>query len=208
MSRADREEAGPSMSNLRPLQPDEIENFEELFGEIAAMAGFIPNSLLTMARRPELARGFNALATAALRVGTVDDALKAMVAHVSSSAAGCLYCEAHTAATAVGRGVSDDRIAAIWDFERDARFSEAERAALRLARDAAQVPNAVTPAHFEALHEHFDDGQIVELVGVIATFGFLNRWNDTFATTLEEHPMKVAERTLTERGWAAGKHGA
>ena len=195
------------MSNLRALEPDEIEQFDELFGELAALAGFVPNSLLTMARRPNLVRAFNGLAMAALRDGTVDDALKAMVAHVASAAAGCRYCEAHTAATAAGRGVDDNRLAAIWDFEHDERFTDAERAALRLARDAAQVPNVVTPAHFDALHEHFDDGEIVELVGVIATFGFLNRWNDTFATTLEEHPTNVAERTLAERGWAAGKHG-
>lgn len=196
------------MSNVRPLDPEEIEEFDELFGELVALAGFVPNSMLTMARRPNLARGFNALAIAALREGAVDDALKAMVAHMSSAAAGCLYCEAHTAATASGRGVEDSRIEAIWEFERDARFTGAERAALRLARDAALVPNAVTPAHFEELHEFFDDGEIVELVGVIATFGFLNRWNDTFATTLEQHPTMVAERALAGRGWQAGKHGA
>ena len=194
------------MSNVSPLEPDEIEDFDELFGEIALMTGFVPNSLLTMARRPGLTRGFMALTTAALREGTVDDALKAMVAHMASAAAGCRYCEAHTAAIANGRGVTDDRIAAIWDFEHDPRFSDAERAALCLARDAAQVPNAVTPAHFDALHEHFDDGEIVELVGVIAMFGFLNRWNDTLATTLEKHPLAVAERTLTKRGWSVGKH--
>jgi uncharacterized peroxidase-related enzyme len=196
------------MSNVRPLDPEEIEEVDELFGELVALAGFVPNSMLTMARRPNLARGFNALAIAALREGAVDDALKAMVAHMSSAAAGCLYCEAHTAATASGRGVEDSRIEAIWEFERDARFTGAERAALRLARDAALVPNAVTPAHFEELHEFFDDGEIVELVGVIATFGFLNRWNDTFATTLEQHPTMVAERALAGRGWQAGKHGA
>ena len=196
------------MSNLRPLRPDEIDDFDDLFGELAALAGFVPNSLLTMARRPNLARAFNVLAIAALREGTVDDALKAMVAHMTSTAAGCLYCEAHTAATASARGVDDGRLGAIWEFEYDPRFSDRERAALRLARDAGQVPNAVTPAHFDDLRAHFDEGEIVELVGVIATFGFLNRWNDTFATALEDHPGSVAERTLTERGWTPGKHAS
>lgn len=196
------------MSNLRPLSPDEIDEFDELFGELVAMAGFVPNSMLTMARRPGLARGFSALATSALREGTVDPALKAMVAHVSSAAAGCRYCEAHTAATATKLGVEDARIAAVWDFEHDARFDGAERAALRLARDAGQVPNLVTSDHFDELLEHFDEGEIVELVGVVATFGFLNRWNDTFATTLEDGPQAVAARTLTARGWDVGKHGA
>ena len=120
------------MSNLRPLRPDEIDDFDDLFGELAALAGFVPNSLLTMARRPNLARAFNVLAIAALREGTVDDALKAMVAHMTSTAAGCLYCEAHTAATASARGVDDGRLGAIWEFEHDPRFSERERSRAHL----------------------------------------------------------------------------
>jgi len=61
--------------------------------------------------------------------------------------------------------------------------------------------------HEPPLKRHFDDGQIVEIVATIALFGYLNRWNDTMATDLEAHPAKVAERTLGEAGWEAGKHG-
>jgi hypothetical protein len=46
----------------------------------------------------------------------------------------------------------------------------------------------------------------VEIVGVIAVFGFLNRWNDTFATPLESEPIEVGERLLAPRGWSAEKH--
>ena len=44
------------------------------------------------------------------------------------------------------------------------------------------------------------------IVGVIAAFGFLNRWNDTMATPLEDEPIEVGERLLAKRGWSAGKH--
>jgi alkylhydroperoxidase family enzyme len=53
-------------------------------------------------------------------------------------------------------------------------FSDAERAALRLARDSA-VPNATTPAHFEDLRRHYSERQIIDLVAAISLFGFLNR---------------------------------
>jgi len=41
---------------------------------------------------------------------------------------------------------------------------------------------------------------------VISTFGFLNRWNDTMGTPLEEEPLAVAAKFLAPRGWSAGKH--
>ena len=46
----------------------------------------------------------------------------------------------------------------------------------------------------------------MELVAVVALFGFLNRWNDTMATALEAGPLAFAERQLGARGWTAGKH--
>jgi hypothetical protein len=61
--------------------------------------------------------------------------------------------------------------------------------------------------HFDALGEHFTPRQITQIVAVISAFGFLNRWNDTVATTLEELPTTFAERELSPAGWQLGKHG-
>lgn len=36
--------------------------------------------------------------------------------------------------------------------------------------------------------------------------GFLNRWNDTMATPLEEEPIEVGEKNLARSDWAVGKH--
>ena len=101
----------------------------------------------------------------------------------------------------------DDKIAAIWEFETSALFSEAERAALRLAMKASVVPNAAEEDDFGALRKHFNDAEIVEIVASIALFGYLNRWNDTMATELEEVPSNVAMRTIGPVGWRPGKHG-
>ncbi len=59
---------------------------------------------------------------------------------------------------------------------------------------------------FLALRKHWSEEQIVEIVGVIAVFGFLNRWNDTMATPLEEEPVAVGETFLAAHGWSVGKH--
>jgi AhpD family alkylhydroperoxidase len=160
-----------------------------------------------MARRPEILGAFSELITRIWRTGTVPVGLKPLVAIVASTAAGCRYCQAHETVDAKMRGVDEDKITEIWDFERSPRYSEAERAALRFARDASVVPNAVTPAHFEDLRRHWDDGEIVEILAVVGLFGFLNRWNDSMATDLEEIPTAFAGRTIGSHGWEPGKHG-
>lgn len=98
------------------------------------------------------------------------------------------------------------KVEAVYEFETSHLFSAAERAALRLARDAGVVPNASTPEHFAELKRFYSDPQIVELVSVISLFGWLNRWNDTMATELEEEPLTFAGEHLATHGWQAGKH--
>jgi len=85
-------------------------------------------------------------------------------------------------------------------------FSDAERAVVGLALAAGQVPNGAEQSHFDALKAHFSHRQIAQIVAVISTFGFLNRWNDTVATALEDVPIAFGESHLQETGWALGKH--
>jgi uncharacterized peroxidase-related enzyme len=196
------------MANMRPLPREEHPELEELFRLYDETMGFVPNSLFTMARRPEILRAFSDLITQIWRTGTVPVRLKPLIAIVASKAAGCRYCQAHEAVDAKMRGESDERIAAIWNFERSPLYFDAERAALRFARDASLVPNEVTPAHFEELWKYWDEGEIVEILAVVGLFGFLNRWNDSMATNLEDTPMEYASRTLGA-GWGGpGKHRA
>ncbi|MDX1649992.1 MAG: carboxymuconolactone decarboxylase family protein, partial [Myxococcota bacterium] len=92
------------------------------------------------------------------------------------------------------------------EFETHPAFDDRERAALALARDAAAHPPAVDDGHFEALRRHFDEDAIVELVAVIALSGFLNRFNDTMAKTLEDEPLAFARARLAASGWEPGAH--
>jgi AhpD family alkylhydroperoxidase len=140
--------------------------------------------------------------------GEVDRGFKRLVAHVTSRAAGCRYCMAHTAGGALRFGVEDAKLAAVWEYRTSPLFSEAERVALDFALAAAAVPNDVTDELFAELRRHWSEGQVVEIVAVIAAFGFLNRWNDTMATPLEDEPLAVGEKYLARGGWHAGKHGA
>lgn len=196
------------MAHLRPLEISEIEDPEirERFEHYHDTRGFTPNSIRTMARRPNIVKGFMALNQAVLYEGTVPEELKMLVSLVSSYAAGCLYCQSHMANLSHLYKASDEKIAAIMEYETSDAFTDAERAALDLAYKAAQVPNMATQTEFDELKKHFDNGQIVEIVASIALFGYLNRWNDTMATTLETLASERAERLLGPKGWTAGKH--
>jgi uncharacterized peroxidase-related enzyme len=195
------------MAHLPPLPWDATPQFRERFEHYQRTRGFVPNSILTMQRRPAIAAAFMDLNRAVLYEGTVPEELKMLISLIASQAAGCRYCQAHMTNLASIYKASDAKIRALWEFETSGEFSAAERAALRLAYKAALVPNEASQADFAELKRYFDDGQIVEIVASIALFGYLNRWNDTMATELEEHAQRVAERAIAPVGWTAGKHG-
>lgn len=195
------------MPHLDPLPWEASPQFRERFQHYQDTRGFVPNSILTMQRRPAIAQAFLDLNRAVLYEGTVSEELKMLVSLVTSQASGCRYCQAHMTNLASIYKASDAKIRAVWDFETSALFTPAERAALRLGYHAALVPNEASEQDFAELKQHFDDGQIVEIVATIALFGYLNRWNDTMATTLETRAVEVAERAIAAVGWSAGKHG-
>ena len=195
------------MAHLKNAEAAQLAEVADELALATAAMGFEPNSLKIMAHRPDLLRGFLALSAAVLGPdAALAPDLRQMIAHVASTAAGCNYCQAHTAHVAHERGVADEKIAALWSYETDPQFSEAERAALALAQAGASHPNGARQAHFDALQKHYSDAEICEIVAVIATFGFLNRWNDTLATALEDSPLAYAESHLVGNGWKPERH--
>src|ERR1041385_5724964 len=192
---------------IAPLPPEHSPELKDQFESMQRNLGFIPNSILIMQRKPKLAKALAQL-TAAIwdPEGKVDRGLKRLIAHVASRTAGCQYCMAHTAGGALHFGVEEKKVAAICDYQTSPLFSPAERAALDLAVAGASVPNAASDDLFVAMRKHWSEKQIVEIVGVIAMFGFLNRWNDTLATPLEDEPIEIGEKFLASHGWTPGKH--
>ena len=190
-------EKGTGMSRITPRRRDE-----------APALGFVPNSFFVMARSPGIMRAFSRLSREVIGVpGKAPLPLKRLVAHMASRSAGCQYCSAHTAESAAEiDGVPAEKIEAIFEYETSPLFTDAERAALRMAQSAATVPNAVTDRDMDALKTHFDEDQIVELVAAVCLFGWLNRWNDTMATGLEERPLAFGDKHLAKSGWVPGKH--
>jgi len=196
------------MALVRPLEENEFDpDLLEFVQFFKGPLGVIPNSVRTMARRPAIAKAFTDLNIAVMKCeGAVTPEFKRIIGYVTSYVSGCRYCQAHTILGSQRFGSSEDRLNDVWNFADSTHFTDAEKAALVFAHAAALVPNAVTDEIGEKLHEHWEEDDIVEIMAVIALFGYLNRWNDSMGSALEELPIEAGEKYLGNTDWEVGKH--
>ncbi len=196
------------MPLVQPLSPDHSQETKQLAKFFNETLGFCPNSVLTMQHRPAISKAFINLNKAVMaNKGRVTSALKRMIAWVSSNTTGCRYCQAHAIRAAERYGAEQEQLDNIWEYRTHPAFSEAERAALDFSLAASQVPNGVDENIQKRLHQHWNEGEIVEMLGVISLFGYLNRWNDSMGTSIEKDAVESGEKYLSKHGWTQGKHG-
>ena len=76
---------------------------------------------------------------------------------------GCVTCQS---ARLAAETVPEDQATGVWadDFASNPAYTPAERAAVEFAERMAVDHHAIGDAEIEALHEHFDDGEILELM--------------------------------------------
>ena len=113
---------------------------------------------------------------------------------------------AHNAGGSLRSGIQEEKLAAVWEFRTSPLFDARERVAIEFAVAAAAQPNDVSDELFARMKQHWSEGEIVEITALIAYFGFMNRYNDTLATPLEEEAIHVAEKHIAKHGWKLGKH--
>ena len=183
---------------LREMFPE----FEELFKAVEGSMGYLPNAYLGMAKRPELLKSFSGLIMTIFTQEGLNPGLRQLIALASSLSSGCKYCQAHTSHGAERSGIDHQKIAEILKYKDSALYSESEKAVLDLAFAAGATPNRSSKEHFIELKKHFSDELITDIVSVISIFGFLNRWNDTLGTKLEDVPKDFIEEKLMPLGWS------
>lgn len=195
------------MPLVSPLSPDHDHEVAELATFFNETLGFCPNSVLTMQRRPAIARAFIELNKAVMEnQGRVTSEQKRLIGYLTSANTGCNYCQAHTILAAKRYGGSEERLTSIWSFRTSELYTEAEKAAFEFALAASSVPNAVDETISREVNRYWTEDEIVEILGVISLFGFLNRWNDSMGTTMEKGAIEAGEAYLGQTDWSVGKH--
>ena len=189
---------------LKDIKDPEIKKLVNFFNETL---GFCPNSVLTMLRRPNLAKSFVKLNMAVMENhGELTSEFKRLIAFISSNTTGCRYCQAHTIRAAERYGATADRLLNVWDFKNHDSFTKAEKAALQFTQEASSIPVTIDPVTEKNLKLFWSEDDVVEIMGVIALFGYLNRWNDVMGTTIETDAISSAQEFLEGIHWEIGKH--
>lgn len=97
---------------------------------------------------------------------------------------GCSFCVDMHFKEAVAAGESPERLNMVGAWREATVFTEAERAALELAEQATRIADGgvVTDEAWQAAQKHYDEEQLIALVGVIALINAYNRINATVRT--------------------------
>lgn len=107
---------------MNPALRDEMQFFK-------GPLGVIPNSVRTMAHRPEIARAFTALNVAVMTSNSgVTPEFKRLLGYARSFASGCMYCQAHMILASERFGASEAGLNDVWNFNDSPHFSDAEKA--------------------------------------------------------------------------------
>jgi alkylhydroperoxidase family enzyme len=108
--------------------------------------------------------------------GVCDHAIKELCRLYVSQAVNCNYCGNQRSVKAQQQGLLEDDVKDLLDFDRSARFTPRQKAALRLA-EAITWGLESTDELWNGLNENFDTASIVELGFFIGLTMGQQRWN-------------------------------
>lgn len=188
------------MSRIKAKHIDELPELRELLLQGADTMGFLSEDGLIMAYCPDMLKGSGHMISSILGNGKIEPALKRMIGFIVSQSSGCQYCSAHTSFTAIKHGIEKEKLDAIWEYSTSELFTSKEKAALQLAYHSSMIPNQSSNDDFKELHKYYSTEEIVELVFTISLYSFLNTFNSTIQTTIEEKPLSVFSQIKKRNG--------
>jgi alkylhydroperoxidase family enzyme len=189
-----------SAVTFESLQP----TYGPMLGLVREMIGLVPNCDLTLEIWPPGFRTYNLLVPNLLNMpfGLIGKpALKRRVAlgmYVSSRAAGCMYCSAHTCSFALRRGVGTDVLSG--------HYAPVEAAVASLAEDVSSVPAALDARQVAELTAQLGGVELERIVHGIAMMGFLNKFMDAMGIPLESGAIDDVQDLIGVTGWHVGHH--
>ena len=178
------------MSRISRLDRNEVAaDIAELFDQVFAQRGNVPNMFRVMAHRPEIFSTMQAHFAAVLNTGTVPTRLKELIIVRTSQLNQTPYCLASHTILARKLGWSDEQLANLAGWSQRNDFTAAEKAAIRLAETVTRDAHSLSDEQFAELRTHYSEGEIVELLCAIGLFNYFNRFNDA----LRMEPTKPGE---------------
>src|SRR5215217_5716687 len=110
-------QSGNRSARMTPLPPEHSPELREEFASFLQTLGFVPNSVLTMQRKPKLVRAFVQMQRAIWDPESkVDRGFKRLIAHIASRTSHDPYSMAHTASGALHFGISETKLRAARNY--------------------------------------------------------------------------------------------
>lgn len=130
------------------------------------------------ARVPRLLFGYGMLEWATGKSHLVDHRLRDLAELKAATLTSCEYCIDLGSSIARRRaGLSDEQLLALTRYRDSQLFSDLDKLVLDYAVGMSRTPVEVSDELFNALRQHFDDAQLVELTSVIALENLRGRFN-------------------------------
>jgi len=136
---------------------------------------------------PELGEAFTQSVMAMLKDGELDWRTKELIILKATHRNECQYCVVQHETLSKRMGIADEKIADIGGdkYRSSPHFDDAEKTLLDLTAQIGVDANAVTPALWDRLHQHFTEPQIVEAVYVITQYIAISKFGDALGVELE-----------------------
>ena len=143
--------------------------------------GHVPNLVKALATNPAMCTSITNFVAQALAEGRVSWSFKELVVLKTLRSTGAYYGYGAHEKLAEELGNSPERIGDIANsvWESSDQFTEGERAVFALVDQIAEDANDVGDDIWDALHAHWDHGQLLELTALVTTFIMIGRVGDS-----------------------------
>ena len=171
------------MPRIKAINPEEATGeARELLDSMNEKFGMVPNLARTLANSPAALRGYLAFGEA-LDGGALPASLRERIALTVSQANGCGYCVAAHWAIGSSVGLSDEELA---DARQSTSADSRIEAALQFTKQLVENRGWVTDEELEQVRRAgYNDGDIAEIVGIVAWKTFANYFNHVAETDVD-----------------------
>jgi AhpD family alkylhydroperoxidase len=135
-----------------------------------------------------------------LKSSPVEPALRSLVQLRVSQINGCEFCVDLNSFLGSGRGLAQDKLREVPEFEDSPAFSEREKAALSYAETVTRSDRRVDEELIVRLRRHFDDQAIVELAALIAYQNMSAKFNAALGVPAHGFCGVLPHRVSSGRG--------
>ena len=171
------------MPRLKAIDPDDATGeAKRLLDAVNEKFGMVPNLARTLANSPAALQGYLAFGEA-LDGGVVPATLREQIALTVSEANGCGYCVAAHCAIGKSVGLSDSDLT---DARQSSSPDSKVDAALHFARQLVENRGWVGDEDLDRVRQAgYGDGEIAEIVAVVAWKTFANYFNHVAGTEVD-----------------------